>query len=675
MTPFASARPATKAAYVAAAVLALGAVFAVLTAIIALAGLHQLRGDINLAAVPRWFWYFRGDPQVRHWLQIGAMASGGLVAVLALGALINLQRPLHGAARFANEGDLARAGFRAQDGLLLGRKGAAYLSFGGSEHVMLYAPTRSGKGVGVVIPNLLNWAGSVVVLDIKRENFEATAGFRAAHGQAVHLFDPLAADGRTARYNPLAYIERKNRTATLDELQKLAGMLFPANDKADPFWAEAARTGFVGVGAFVAETPGLPFTLGEIFRQLTQGSPKQRFPALITERAMAGAPLSSGCVSALTDFCSASDNTFASIKQTITARMGLWLNPLVDAATSESDFDLRQIREQPTSIYLGASPDNIARVAPLYNLFFQQLVDLNCRAMRPKGDARQILLLMDEFARLGHAGVIAHGFSFVAGYGLRILAVIQSPSQLRAEYGPDLAQEILANCGVEITFAPKELKVAQELSDRLGYYTYGARSRSRPTALATGRRTTTESDQRRALMLPQELMQMSKDELIVLRAGVLPIRGRKIVYYDSPDFRGRIIDAPEIKPRPLTKRAPDPPKPDGPAPGLAELAADVAAIKSAVDEIRTVVVQRPMTESEAAGEAELTVEKVSLALDDIDMDELPSAETSEAEVKAWVAGYLDRATLEEVLDLGAIAPHDDRRHRHDHDHSHEHELP
>jgi type IV secretion system protein VirD4 len=282
---------------------------------------------------------------------------------------------------------------------------------------------------------------------------------------------------------------------------------------------------------------------------------------------------------------------------------------------------------------------------------------------------------MDEFARLGHAGVIAHGFSFVAGYGLRILAVIQSPSQLRAEYGPDIAQEILTNCGAEVTFAPKELKVAQELSDRLGYYTYGARSRSRPTALATGRRTTTESDQRRALMLPQELMQMSKDELIVLRAGVPPIRGRKIVYYDSPDFRGRIVDAPEIKPRPLPKREPEPPKPDGPAPGLAELAADVAAIKSTVDEIRTVVVQRPMTESEAAGEAELTVEKVSLALDDIDMDELPSAEASEAEVKAWVAGYLDRATLEEVLDLGAIAPHDDRRHRHSLDHSHEHELP
>lgn len=656
MTPFASAGPGLRAAYAAVALVALGTVFAVLTATIALAGLHQLRADIRLAAVPGWFWYFRGDPDVRRWLQIGALASGGLVGALGLAALLGVRRPLHGAARFATEGELAKAGLRDRDGLLLGRKGGGYLSFGGSEHVMLYAPTRSGKGVGVVIPNLLNWSGSVVALDIKRENYQATAGFRAAHGQAVHLFDPLAPDGRTARYNPLAYIPRQDRTATLDELQKIAGMLFPATDKADPFWAEAARTGFVGVGAYVAETPALPFTLGEIFRQLTQGSPKLRFPDAITARARAGDPLSIGCVSALTDFCSASDNTFASIKQTITARMGLWLNPRVDAATSASDFDLRRLRAQPTSIYLCASPDNVARVAPLYSLFLQQLVDLNCRELPGPDDRRQVLLLMDEFARLGHAGVIAHGFSFVAGYGLRILAVIQSPSQLRAEYGADLADEIMSNCGVEVTFTPKQLKVAQELSERLGYYTYASRSKSRPTALASGRRSTTESEQRRALMLPQELMQLPADELLVLRAGTPPVRARKIVYYRLRDFRRRLLPPPQIagdRPTSASGETADPA--DGP---LAEIAAEVAAIRTAVDEIRTVVVQRPISESEAAGEAELSLQSISLALEDVDMDELPAAGATEAEVRDWVAGYLDRAALEQVLDLDVIAPAD-----------------
>ncbi|CAN7620946.1 type IV secretory system conjugative DNA transfer family protein [Phenylobacterium sp. LjRoot219] len=664
MTPFASAAPGLRAVYAATAALALAALGAVLTAAVALAGLHQLQADLDFAAVPRWFWYFRGDPEVRRWLQIGALASGGLIAALTLGAVLGVRRPLHGAARFANESELSRAGLRDRQGLLLGRKGGAYLSFGGSEHVMLYAPTRSGKGVGVVIPNLLNWPDSVVVLDIKRENFLVTAGFRAAHGQTVHLFDPLAPDGRTARYNPLAYIPREDRTATLDELQKIAGMLFPATDKADPFWAEAARTGFVGVGAFVAETPALPFTLGEIFRQLTEGSPKLRFPEAVTARARAGDPLSAGCVSALTDFCSASENTFASIKQTITARMGLWLNPRVDAATSASDFDLRRLRGQPTSIYLCASPDNVTRLAPLYSLFFQQLVDLNCRELPAPGEVRQVLLLLDEFARLGHAGVIAHGFSFVAGYGLRILAVIQSPSQLRAEYGAELADEIMSNCGAEMTFTPKQLKVAQELSERLGYYTYASRSKSRPTALASGRRTTTESDQRRALMLPQELLQMPVDELLVLRAGAPPVRGRKIVYYRSRGFRRRLMPPPEISggtppaAQALGNEA---------QPTLAGLAANVAAIRTAVDEIHTVVIQRPMSESEAAGETSLSLQDISLAFDDVDMDELPAAGASEDEVRQWVSAYLDSATLEEIL--GADPPEGDGARRP------EHELP
>ena len=126
-----------------------------------------------------------------------------IVAAVALG----IRRPLHGAAHWAATRDLKAAGLAAREGILLGRRGRSWLIAGGSEHVMLYAPTRTGKGVGIVIPNLLTWPGSVVVLDIKRENYEATAGFRAAAGQTVLLFDPLAPDDRTARFNPLEATE------------------------------------------------------------------------------------------------------------------------------------------------------------------------------------------------------------------------------------------------------------------------------------------------------------------------------------------------------------------------------------------------------------------------------------------------------------------------------------
>ena len=636
MSRFASAAPSTRAALIAAAGLGGLALWSALTLAIALTGLHRWSAHVDLARVPAWFWWFRADPQVRRWLAVGALGSGLLILFIGLGVAANQRRPLHGAARWAREHEIRREKLRAPTGVLLGSKAGRMLSFGGSEHVLLYAPTRSGKGVGVVIPNLLSWPDSAVVLDIKRENYDATAGFRAAYGQRVHLFDPLAADGRTARYNPLGHVDRHKAAQVLDELQKIAGMLFPAESaRADPFWSESARTGFIGVGAYVAETTDLPFTLGQVFRELTQGSPKLRFPTLIADRAKAGRPLSAGCVSALTDFCAASDNTFASIRQTITSRMGLWLNPLVDTATSASDFDLRTLRSARQTIYLAASPDNLSRVAPLYNLLFQQLVDVSTRRRPASDETGQVLLVLDEFARLGHAGVLAHGFSFVAGYGLRMLAVLQSPSQLRAEYGPDLADEIVANCGVEIAFTPKELKIAQELSARLGDYTYEGRSRSRPSGLSSGRRSQTESEQRRALMLPQELLQMPKDQLLVLRSGIAPVRGRKLVYYADRAFKARLLPPPAV-----------PKLTDSEAHGqkIQALALGLASLRDEVEDIRARVVERPMSEAQAAGEIALDEGQISLAISDADMESLPANGASEADVQSWLRKYARRAS-------------------------------
>jgi len=536
------------AALAAAGVLLLGAA-AVTTAVIALAGLGHLSADLDPTAVPNWLWRYRGDPDVRRWLGVGAAGSSLGVVVIAVAALLAGRRPLHGAARWARPRDIAHAGLRSSSGVVLGQAAGAALVFGGSEHVLLQAPTRSGKGVGVVIPNLLTWPGSVVVLDIKQENWRATAGYRARAGQEVLMFDPLDPQGRTARYNPLGHIDRTDPIETLDELQKIAGMLFPSPDHADPFWTEAARTGFIGVGALIADSPALPFTLGEIYRQLTQGDPRTRLPGVVKQRAAEGRPLPGPCASALMDFSSAGENTFASIKQTLTARMALWLNPRVDAATSASDFDVRQLRRRPMSVYLGVSPADILRTAPLYALLFQQLIDLNTRELPDRArEPLDVLVLLDEFARLGHAPFLAKAFAYVAGYGLRLLPVLQSPAQLRAVYGPDGAEEIVSNCAIEVHFAPKELKAAQDLSERLGSYTYSGRALSRPVGLGAGRRSLTLSDQKRALMLPQELMALKADALIVLKAGAPPICGTKLRYFTHRRLRRRILPPP-VTPR------------------------------------------------------------------------------------------------------------------------------
>lgn len=241
------------------------------------------------------------------------------------------------------------------------------------------------------------------------------------------------------------------------------------------------------------------------------------------------------------------------------AKLNLWVNPRVCAATAASDFDLAALRSRPASVYLAASPDNLVRIAPLYALLFQQLVDRTCRERPDPGrHPHQVLVLLDEFARLGHAEVLAKAFAYVAGYGLRLLPVLQSPAQLRAEYGPDVTEEILANCAVEIAFAPKELRLARDLSERLGDTTVRSPARSRPTGLSLGHRSVSESEQRRPLLLPQELSQMPETDLIVLKAGLPPIRGRKLRYYREPAFRRRLMPPPAVSALPPQAIAADP---------------------------------------------------------------------------------------------------------------------
>lgn len=531
--------------------------------------------------MPGFFWYYRGDPNVVRAIA-GGMVAGILILAVLIYAFWARNPALHGAARFATERELHRHGFRATSGIVVGRKRGRFLTFGGTEHVIVEAPTRSGKGVGIVIPNLLTWEGSIVVLDVKRENYEATAGFRAHYGQDVFLFNPTDREGRTARYNPLSYIDRADADDVIIELQKIATMLFVAPEHGEAFWANGARTGFTGVGAYLAETTAHPLTLGEIYRHMTDGDVRDFFKRELDNPALA---LSTGCRTALADFAGGSDNSFADIKKTITNVLGLWLNPVVDAATSVSDFDLRNVRKRHMSIYLGVSPDELDRIAPLYNLLFQQLIDLNVRDLPDETTPVPVLVILDEFARLGRASVIASAFSYVAGYGIRLLPVIQSRSQLRGVYGEHVADEIVANCGVEVAFTPKELRVANDLSERIGYVGQDSVTKSLTINGLLANRSKSITEQRRALLLPQELMQFPPEKLILLRGGIPPIVGDKIVFYKSRFFGARAYPAPVV---PALPRKRDMPTALGPCRDMTEQeAAGSAVAPMAIDDIYT----------------------------------------------------------------------------------------
>lgn len=449
------------------------------------------------------------------------------------------QRKLYGDARFATPAEIRKAGLIADDGVIIGKYKGKYLTSPGQHHVMLAAPTGSGKGVGNVIPNLLNWNHSAIVLDVKRENFGLTAGFRAKHGHKVFLFDPAASDRRTHRWNFLGYV-RDDHAQRVDDLQKIGYILFPDISGVDPIWSGGCRSLFLGLALYLFETPGKPRTPGQVARE-GFGLDVERFKSMIADRQKAGSPLSSTCELALLDYLNAPDKTRDSIRKTFTSRMELFLNPTIDAATSANDFDLEALRKERITIYLGVTPDNLGRLSSLLSLFFQQVVDLHTRELPERNPALkyQLLLLIDEFAALGKMQVIVDAIAFIRGYNIRLLPIFQSPSQVRAIYGAEHALAFFQNHTLRIVYEPADFASAKEISEELGTETVTKKNRSRPTLGGKGG-SVSDSDHGRAVLLPQELTTIGSDTEIIFMRGQRPVKCDKITYYNDPVFIDRL---------------------------------------------------------------------------------------------------------------------------------------
>ena len=508
--------------------------------------------------------YYYGDrPTVRHRLWLSSVAGFALVLV-TFGARCLPRRPsLHGDARFARRSEIAAAGLFGRDGIILGALGRRYLMLAGQQGVALAAPPRAGKGTGVVVPNALNWPGSLVCVDIKRENWTLTAGFRARSGQACYLFDPFAEDRRTACWNPFSYVSA-DPARRLNDLQRIAEMLYPDPPNVDPFWTASARSLFLGIALYLFETPSLPKTIGEVLRQGMASDDEgfgQHWKRLIVGRNSGSRPLSSECVRALYDVIDLAPVTASSIRKTFTSRLDLWLNPILDAATAESDFDLRQLRTQPLSIYVSVNPDDLHRLRPVLNLFFQQAIGLQTRELPERNPQlkHQVLMLLDEFTALGRIPIIAEAISYLPGYNVRVVLVIQTPAQLREVYGIHAAEVMLKSLAARIVFAPKDFADAREISDELGFTTVKVKTLSKrlSSVLDSGtKRIRSESvnENPRALLLPQEVKELGTEEEIVFYEGLPPIRGRKIRYFAERAFRRRLLPPP-AHPRPKPRRA------------------------------------------------------------------------------------------------------------------------
>ena len=508
----------------------------------------------TLLTLPRYAHYYGEREDIRRRLWVSAGLGVALTLAPGVALLLPKRRSLHGDARFATRREIARAGLLGDDGIILGRLGRRCLMLPGQQGVALAAPPRAGKGTGVVIPNALNWPGSLVCVDIKKENWTITAGFRAQAGQAVYLFDPFAEDRRTARWNPLSYVS-DTLALRVNGLQRIADMFYPEAPGVDPFWIASARTLFLGIALYVFETPSLPKTIGEILRLgMASGDEgfAQHWKRLIEGRRAGKFPLSPECVRALCDVIDLAPVTASSIRKTFTSRLDLWLNPILDWATAENDFDLRELRAKPMSIYVGVNPDDLHRLRPVLSLFFQQAIGLQTRTL-PEHDPKlklQVLMLLDECAALGRIPILAESLSYLPGYNVRVALVIHTPAQLREIYGANAAETMLKSLGARIVFAAKDYADAKEISDELGTTTVTVRSISQPLSSPfNGRRhkarSVTISEQRRPLLLPQEVQALGGNDAIVFYEGLPPIRCKKLRYFKDTRFRARLRPAPQ----------------------------------------------------------------------------------------------------------------------------------
>lgn len=590
------------------------------------------------------------DPTQKRRLQFAGIVSVILcfvVPAIVFEALTRQTRSLHGDARWANGSEIRASGLLGNTGIIVGKYYNQFLMLGGQLFVMLAAPTRGGKGVGIVVPNLLNFADSAVVLDVKQENFSITSGYRARYGHEVFLFNPFAEDGRTHRWNPLSYIN-ENPHYRVSDILAIGYVLYPQDGK-DAFFNDQARNLFLGLVLYLVETPALPRTISEALRQSSgKGKPiKDYLTDLMAERDTSDRPLSDSCVEALQRFTSNSDNTLASVLASFNAPLTVWANPIVDAATSADDFLLSNVRKKRMTVYLGVTPDKLSQSALIMNLFFSQLINLNTKELPTKNPELkyQCLLLMDEFTAIGKVDIINTAVSYMAGYNLRLLPIIQSMAQLSSKYGEMDARTLSTNHALQILFPPREQKDATEYSETLGYFTQKSTSTSlnnkslMPVGGGAMSRGESTSDQRRALMLPQELKEMGQDKEIITFENTKPIFAEKVMYYKEPIFIDRLKEVSPSLAR-LGRKLPTKDQLDK-AISSGELAIDVPIIDLDLHVARVETRMRYVTEEDInRGEA---FDLQSLAHDFNDLPAISDSEKpSDEEITALVGSFFEK---------------------------------
>ena len=494
-------------------------------------------------------WWFRFDAYAPTIFMQGACiaASGGLAAIAVAIALSvwRAQEAQHvttyGSARWADTREIRRAGLLGHDGVVLGRFGGCYLRHNGPEHVLCFAPTRSGKGVGFVIPTLLTWPSSTIVHDIKGENFQLTSGWRARFG-SVLLFDPT--NPASAAYNPL--LEIRKGDCEVRDAQNIADILVDPEGALERrnHWEKTSHSLLVGAILHVLYAEA-DKTLAGVANFLSDPSR----PIEATLHAMLATPhlgerVHPVVASAARELLNKSENERSGVLSTTMSFLGLYRDPVVAKVTGRCNWRIRDLVDgsRPISLYLVVPPSDIARTKPLMRLVLNQIGRRLTESLDTDQHRQKLLLMLDEFAALGRLDFFESQLAFMAGYGIRSFLITQSLNQLERAYGPNHA--ILDNCHIRISFSTNDERTAKRVSDALGTATEMRAMKNYAGYRLSpwlGHLMVSRQETSRPLLTPGEVMQLSPNEAIVMVSGVHPVRARKVRYYEDTQFQRRIL--------------------------------------------------------------------------------------------------------------------------------------
>ena len=430
-----------------------------------------------------------------------------------------------GDAHFATGLEVWKAGFLKQEegAILIGKKYAASLWSNGFEHVLVFAPTGSGKTRSIGLPNLYQYPYSVVCNDVKLTMFNETAQYREQMlGHQCFCWAPAKSDGGSHRYNPLSMIST-DKHQRITDIQRIAHILIPDNKKSDPIWQQASRKLFKAVLLYLLDTNDRPTTLGEIGRIVKQKDFDEWLENMLNETDN----LDPACYQNGYSYINNHEKTRSSILETLSGYFELFEDPIIDNSTSCSDFNIRDLRRKKITIYIGFTDDDMERLSPLLTLFWQQLISVMIQNIpNPKDEPYPLLCLIDEFSSLGRIERLRRSLKLLREYRVRCVLMMQYIAQTYEQYS-EAEAKAFTNIKTKIAFACDDYQDAEYVSKLLGTRTVKVGAGSSNHQPQGYSESNSYNYQAVPLLRPDEVMRLPAKTNLILRTGVAPIKVRQ----------------------------------------------------------------------------------------------------------------------------------------------------